>query len=81
MNKLAAIRQARYRLTEAQAIYLRILLNEAFARGYDHKLGLDPHHLERPICLPYRRRLTLAVFAGQSHTPKGAVRSSFDFPP
>ncbi len=45
-RKLLAARQDRYRLTDRQAQYLRSLLNESFARGYDHPLRLDPHHLE-----------------------------------
>lgn len=50
MNKgyrqLLADRAARYRLTDAQKSYLKLLLNEAFAKGMPGGTGLDPHHLE-----------------------------------
>lgn len=45
-RKLIAMRQDRYRLTDKQKIYLRLLLNEAFAHLYNHGFRLDPHHLD-----------------------------------
>lgn len=35
-----------YSATDAQRAYLRRLLVEAFSHLYDHRTGLDSHHLE-----------------------------------
>lgn len=43
---LVAARRARYLASDAQVVYLRRLLDEAFARHVDHGTGLDRHHLE-----------------------------------
>lgn len=52
MNRkyLAAVRgrlERTYYASDAQKLYVRRLLNEAFAHHYVHGLRLDPNHLDR----------------------------------